>query len=114
MHGSRIAEENKEGFGEARDAVLRDITPVEFSGAAGDVIFWHPRMLHSAGVNHSAQSARPVVRVIVPCDYQIDGQTYVDDLEFGPGPDFQWWVDTRNFAEDAPTTPDNIFHGWAI
>ena len=114
VHGAKIAEEKREGFADARDAVLRDITPVEFSGKAGDVIFWHGRMLHSAGINHSAETANPMVRLIVPCDYQIDGQTYVDDMEFGPGPNVQWWVDTRNFAEDERTTPDNIFHGWAI
>lgn len=114
VHGSTIDEVRKEGFARARDDVLRTITPVEFFGGAGDVVFWHPRLLHSAGINCSADHDRPIVRVIVPCDYQIAGQTYFDDLDYGPGRKYQWWVDTRNFREDVDTTPDNIFQGWGI
>lgn len=49
VHGGVISDDRREGFREARDAVLRDITPLEFTGHAGDVVFWHPRTLHSAG-----------------------------------------------------------------
>lgn len=87
---------------------------MEFTGDAGDVVFWHPRTLHSAGVNYSADGNRPGVRLVVPCDYQRDGMTYFDDEEYGPGEKYQWWVDTRNYREDVPTTADNIFSGWAI
>ena len=114
VHGGVISEDRREGFRQARDAVLRDITPVEFTGQAGDVVIWHPRTLHSAGVNYSADSDRPCVRVIVPCDYQRDGMTYYDDEEYGPGEKYQWWVDTRNYREDVPATVDNIWAGWAI
>ena len=114
VHGGRISAERGEGFRLARDAALRDITPVEFTGAAGDVVFWHPRLLHSAGVNHSAETATPTVRLIVPCDYQRAGLSYFDDDEFGPGAKYQWWVDTRNFHEDVAATADNIWSGWAI
>ena len=114
VHGGRISPARGEGFRLARDAVLRDIRPVEFPGNAGDVVFWHPRMLHSAGVNHSAETANPVVRLIVPCDYERAGLTYYDDDEFGPGEKYQWWVDTRNFREDVPSTPNNMWDGWAI
>ncbi len=114
LHGGRISAARSEGFRLARDAVLREITPVEFPGNAGDVVFWHPRMLHSAGVNYSAENDRATVRLIVPCDYQRAGYTYFDDDEFGPGEKFQWWVDTRNFREDVPATADNIWSGWAV
>lgn len=114
VHGGVISENRRQGFREARDAVLRDITPVEFTGQAGDVVFWHPRTLHSAGVNYSADGDHPTVRLVVPCDYQRDGMTYFDDEEYGPGEKYQWWVDTRNYREDIPTTADNIWAGWAI
>ena len=114
VHGSTITGERIEGYRETRDRILREITPVEFTGERGDVIFWHPRLIHSAGVNQSIDLGEPVVRIIVPCDYQLAGQTYVDDLEFGPGPVYQWWVDTRNFAEDSVSTAENMWDSWAI
>ena len=117
VHGGGIGAARGEGFRLARDDVLRDIAPVECVGGAGDVVFWHPRMLHSAGVNYSAEAdaaGEPTVRVIVPCDYGRAGLDYFDDDEFGPGEKYQWWVDTRNFREDVAATVDNLWHGWAI
>ena len=114
VHGATIDALRHEGFRLERDAILREITPVQFSGSAGDVIFWHPRLVHSAGVNFSADWPTPCVRVIVPCDYQRAGKTYLDDLEFGPGPVYQWWVDTRNTAEDKLPTADNIWQDWGF
>ncbi len=114
VHGGTMAEERKPGFQAARDEVLRSIQPIEFSGRAGDVVFWHPRVLHSGGINHSAAGTTPICRLIVPCDYQVDGTTRWDDLEYGPGPEYQWWVDTRNFREDPIATRGNLFTGWAI
>jgi hypothetical protein len=98
----------------ARDDVLRAVTPVEFSGQAGDVVFWHPRLVHAPGVNRSADSGRPVVRYIVPCEYQKEGLTPYFNLSHGPAPNRQWWVDTRNFREDVPATADNMWDGWAF
>ncbi len=101
-------------YAKARDAAVIGITPLEFSGNAGDVIFWHPRLLHSAGINHSADHDRQVLRLIVPCDYQLDGREFFDDLVHGPGPNHQWWVDTRHFHWDVLTTPDNVWVGWVF
>ena len=117
VHGGRISAERGEGFRLARDGALRDIAPVECTGDAGDVVFWHPRMLHSAGVNCSAEPSAPDgprVRMVVPCDYGRAGLDYFDDEEFGPGEKYQWWVDTRNFREDVPATVDNLWQGWGI
>lgn len=117
IHGGRISAARGEGFRLARDDVLRDIAPVECVGSAGDVVFWHPRMLHSAGVNYSAEDETPngpTVRLVVPCDYGRAGLDYFDDDQFGPGEKYQWWVDTRNFREDVAATADNLWHGWAV
>ena len=114
VSGSTISGDRISRFARVRDQVLRDTQPVEFSGKVGDVIFWHPRMIHSVGVNYSAIDSKPLVRVIVPIDYQRAGETYVDDLEFGPGPRYQWWLDTRNVLEDVVATPSNLWHGWGI
>jgi len=103
-----------EQYVKARDDVLSTITPVEFSGKAGDVVFWHPRLVHAPGVNRSADHDRPVVRYIVPCEYQKDGLTSYFNLSHGPAPNRQWWVDTRNFREDVPVTEDNMWDGWAF
>ena len=114
VHGGNISDDRREGFRLARDEILRDTTSVELTGGPGDVVFWHPRILHSAGINHSAEWARPLVRAIVPCDFQVDGRDYYDDLQYGPGPDVQYWVDTRNFRSDIAPTPDNIWDDWGI
>ena len=56
-------------YAKTLDTALNDITPLEFSGRAGDVLFWHPRLLHSVGINHSAEHGRQILRLIVPYDY---------------------------------------------
>ncbi len=114
VHASHISDQNGKCFAQVRDQVLRDTIPVEFSGHAGDVVFWHPRMLHSAGVNYSAEEKKPVVRILIPCDYQRVGLSYYDDLRYGPGPLYQYWVDTRNFREDVAATADNVWSNWNV
>ena len=95
------------------DPTVGEVTTM--TGKAGDVVFWHSRMMHSAGINHSAvEGNRPVARLVVPCDYQLGGKTYYDDDEQGPGAKAQWWVDTRNFREDPPPTDDNVWLDWLI
>lgn len=114
VSGSTITADRVERFPQERDQLLRDTRPVEFTGSAGDVIWWHPRLIHAAGVNYSFETNDPIVRILTPIDYQRIGETYVDDLEFGPGPKYQWWVDTRNVLEDVASTPDNLWHGWGF
>ena len=89
VFGSRIGPDRADRYQEARDSALREITPLEFPGSAGDVVFWHPRLIHSTGVNHSAELGRPILRLVVPCDYQRDGGTWFDDVDYGPGSDRQ-------------------------
>lgn len=114
VSSSTITGDRVEKYPRERDQLLRDTRPVEFTGSAGDVIWWHPRVIHAAGVNYSSGTDEPIVRILAPIDYQRDGDTYVDDLEFGPGPKYQWWIDTRNVLEDVASTPDNLWHGWTF
>ncbi|MDE0047370.1 MAG: phytanoyl-CoA dioxygenase family protein [bacterium] len=114
VHGGVISQDKRESYRLARDAILADTAPVEFTGVAGDVVFWHPRLLHSAGINRSADGGVPRVRVIVPCDYERADRSHFDDMEFGPGARYQWWIDTRNFREDVAPSEDNMWRDWAI
>jgi hypothetical protein len=109
-----IGPDNAAAFALSRDEALRKTTPIEFTGKAGDVLFWHPKLLHSGGINSSADRDQPVLRLIVPCDYQRDDFTFYDNLVDGPGPVHQWWCDTRNFHEDPIATPENIWDGWTF
>ena len=70
--------------------------------------------MHSAGINHSAEWPEPMVRSIVPCDFQPAGKDYYDDLSYGPGPDVQYWVDTRNYHGDVAPTIENLWHDWGV
>ena len=114
IHGGGMDPDQATNFLAAREKIIKKTTPVEFTGSAGDVIFWHPRALHSAGINRSIESGKPIVRVIIPCDFQRDGRTYVDDKQYGPGEDYQWWIDARNLKEDEVPTADNMWDDWAI
>jgi hypothetical protein len=114
VHGGGMDPDQAANFQKAREKIIRETTPVEFTGSAGDVMFWHPRALHSAGINRSIESGHPIVRVIIPCDFQRDGRAYVDDNQYGPGEDYQWWIDARNFKEDDVPTADNMWDDWAI
>jgi len=113
VHGP-LHDDLAEEYAQARDELLNEVTPVEFHGKAGDVVFWHPRLVHGPGINYSAEHDEPVVRYIVPCEYQKDGLTSYFNLSHGPAPNRQWWVDTKNFREDVPATDDNIWDGWAF
>ena len=39
VHGSRMASDHSEAFRTAKENILRDTMPVEFTGSPGDVIF---------------------------------------------------------------------------
>lgn len=112
--GAHFNPELKDKFNAEHRTILQTTTPIEFVGNPGDVVFWHPRLIHSAGVNYSAATGEPLIRYIVPCDFQKDGYTYFDDDVLGPGPKHQWWVDTRHFKEDPPPTSNNMWDDWAI
>ena len=113
-YGAHFEPSLKQAFNAEHKNILETTTPIEFTGEPGDVVFWHPRLIHSAGVNYSAESNAPQIRYIVPCDFQRAGCTYYDDHHLGPGPKAQWWVDTRHFHEDPQPTSENMWDDWVI
>lgn len=112
--GANFEPSLKNDFDEEFKRILNDTNPVEFVGKAGDVVFWHPRLIHSAGVNYSVETGKPRIRYVVPCDFQQDGFTFFDDDDLGPGTNHQWWVDTRHYREDPRPTPENLWDQWVI
>ena len=106
------------------------LTSRSLTGCPSDVCFWHPRAVHSAGVNTSDR-----VRVVVPCDFQKDVPTIeyppysghsrrraeqsgksLDPAASGqPGElTMQWWIDTKEaIAPDLPPQKD-MFSSWEI
>lgn len=50
--------------------ILQTVSPVEFVGSAGDVLFLHPLMLHSAGVN-SAVHGSGTIRMAAVMEWQL-------------------------------------------
>lgn len=112
--GAHFNDRIKNEFDEEFKSILRNIDPVEFVGEAGDVVFWHPRLIHSAGINHSAETTTPRIRYAIPCDFQKPGYTFYDDDDLGPGSKHQWWVDTRHFREDPAPTAINMWEDWNI
>lgn len=112
--GAHFEPSMKDAFDTEFRSILSDTPPLEFIGEPGDVVFWHPRLIHSAGVNYSADTSTPRIRYVVPCDFQKAGRTLYDDDDLGPSADVQWWVDTRHFREDPRPTQENMWGDWAI
>ena len=109
-------------YEEIFNAVVDEIEPVEVCGGAGDVIFWHGRLLHSAGVHEGS-----VVRFAVPADFQQGGRPTVAPSD-GAGhktfPDdtpervvathgLEWHKDTVTFVQDRPPQAD-MWEMWCI
>lgn len=113
-YSAYISDQHKDEFQRVFREILSSVPPLEFCGEAGDVVFWHSRLIHSAGVNYSAETSRPRIRFVVPCDFQHSGLDYFDDDDLGPGPSAQWWVCTRHWREDIPPTATNLWHDWAF
>ena len=79
--------------------LARATQPVELAGAKGDAIFWHGRMVHSAGA-HFGQA----IRWAVFADFTHDRPTLTDDEHRAIGQS-EWFKDTRLFREDALVAP---------
>lgn len=111
---AHFVKERKGYFQQEFAKILSDTVPVEFVGEPGDVVFWHPRLIHSAGVNYSAETNTPRIRYAIPCDFQKGGRILYDDDDLGPGTTHQWWVDTRHYRGDPIPTKDNLWTDWEI
>jgi hypothetical protein len=58
-----------EAYGPTLAMTLEEVSPVEFVGKAGDVMFLHPQMLHSAGI-HSATQGSGQLRIATVMEWQ--------------------------------------------
>lgn len=86
---------------------VEETTPVELVGNAGDVIFWHGRMVHTAGIHVGSQ-----IRWAVFGDYSQDRQCLSEDEHRKLG-QYEWFKDTQLFRDDpAPST--DMWKSWNI
>ena len=69
-------------------------------------------MVHSGGVNRSADARwvpeGPQIRMVVPCDFQKEGLTYLESETSNPGPNHQWWVNTRQVRAPAALVHNQV------
>ncbi len=110
MHHAHKYEANwspEDEFGNCVRKVVREIQPYEFVGDAGDVMFWHGRLIHSAGI-HSGDR----VRWAVFADFSHDRPTLSDDEHRELG-QYEWFKDTKLFRNDQPVIPD-MWRSWNI
>ena len=138
--GNVKTKEQEEATREEVAAIVADTVPTECVGKAGDVVYWHPRLVHSPGINRTGTTANPyaataslasglnslntsdtvadrTVRQAVICEWQRAGpnRTFISHANSNPGPKFQFWVDTRHWEEDTEApTPENVWDGWAF
>lgn len=94
-------------FRDAVRQVVAEIEPVEFAGEKGDVIFWHGRTVHSAGV-HLGDS----IRWAVFADFTMDREILSPEEHKRIG-QFEWFKDAKCFADDAPVG-ENMWRGWRL
>jgi ectoine hydroxylase-related dioxygenase (phytanoyl-CoA dioxygenase family) len=64
-HGSLGDKDRLPTFDHAVDSVGASTQPVEVSGPTGTVVFWHQRIVHTAGINTSK-----TVRHATLCDFK--------------------------------------------
>mmetsp|Transcript_21955 Transcript_21955/g.39854 ORF Transcript_21955/g.39854 Transcript_21955/m.39854 type:complete len:392 (-) Transcript_21955:41-1216(-) len=102
-----------EVFAENLNQCLQRIVPMELVGSAGDVIFWHGRTVHSAGV-HVGRS----IRFAVFADFQLraaEGDegflTAQEEEEIGQ---YEWFKDTKLYRCDRPPCQEDMFQHWAM
>ena len=94
-------------FRDAVRQIVAEIEPVEFAGEKGDVIFWHGRTVHSAGV-HMGDS----IRWAVFADFTLDREVLSPEEHKRIG-QFEWFKDAKRFAEDALVGED-MWGGWRL
>lgn len=110
MHHAHSEEANwnpNSSYSDCVKRVVRTITPYELIGNAGDVIFWHGRLIHSAGI-HIGKT----IRWAVFGDFTQDRPCLSEDEHRELG-QYEWFKDTQLFKEDSsPST--NMWKSWNI
>ena len=94
-------------FRDALRQVVAEIEPLEIAAAAGDVVFWHGRTVHSPGVHWGER-----IRWAVFADFTHDRETLSDEEHRACG-QFEWFKDTRLFREDLAAGED-MWAGWRL
>ena len=110
MHHAHKYEANwspVEEFGNHVRVVVREIEPYEFVGEAGDVIFWHGRLIHSAGIHTGDR-----IRWAVFADFSHD-RTTLSEKEHRQLGQYEWYKDTQLFKNDLPVTQD-MWRSWNV
>ena len=110
MYGAHHYEANwspNDSFPDRMRQVIETITPVEFVGNKGDVVFWHGRCVHSAGI-HAGDS----IRWAVFADFTA-GREFLDPDDHRALGQFEWFKDAKLFAEDKPVS-DSMWESWRL
>lgn len=87
--------------------ILRNTTPLELVAPRGSVIFWHGRLLHSAGIHVGDD-----IRWAAFADFTQD-RPVLDDEEHRKLGQFEWFKDAKLFRDDAPVTAD-MWQNWRL
>ena len=87
--------------------VVESIEPIELVADAGDVIFWHGRLVHSAGIHVGAE-----IRWAVFGDYSQDRPILSEDQHRDLG-QYEWFKDTRLFENDSRIS-DDMWEDWRV
>ncbi len=123
---------------EAMDRIKREVTPLEFVGHAGDVIFCHGLMVHSAGIHEGDTVRRAVIQDFnrvrrrshmrwtaagknggarVHCN--MDGVFFIEDPLDDPEDGLrevtnQWIMDCNEFTEARDAPFEDMFANWNL
>lgn len=90
------------GFGTTLSEIAQTIEPLELTGPAGSVIFWHGRTVHSGGIHRGDD-----IRWALFGDYQRNEPVLSDDAHRAVG-QYEWFKDTRLVENDAPVPEDVV------
>ena len=96
-----------DSFGDAMREVVNSITPVEFVGNKGDVMFWHGRTAHTAGIHVGG-----AIRWAVFADFTESRDVLNSDEHRAVG-QFEWFKDTKLFKVDQQIG-DDMWRNWRI
>ena len=88
--------------------VVEEIQPLELVGEKGDVIFWHGRTVHSAGVHVGDR-----IRWAVFADFTHDRETLTAAEHLACG-QFEWYKDGKLFRQDRETAAGDMWEGWRL
>ena len=94
-------------FKDCMREVIETIAPVEFAGKRGDVVFWHGRTVHSAGIH-----VGDTIRWALFSDYTQD-RPYLTPDEHREMGQYEWFKDTKLFRND-DLVSDDMWRNWRL